>query len=152
MKMEYKLIEVARKGFILTREPEVVTDELIITFTGAPNNATAIFENGLGDSLYRLLNNGVCSVPAGFLTGVVKCTVAVIDGAPKAPKFICESIYIKHTNGGVVCCPDGVDIPLQMIETLSQVQDIKNNLNELAKQQKTLSEKLDKLIEGYDFE
>lgn len=45
MKMEYKLIELVKKGFILTREPEVVTDELIITFTGAPDGATAIFEN-----------------------------------------------------------------------------------------------------------
>ena len=43
MKMEYKLIELVKKGFILTREPEVVTDELIITFTGAPDGATAIF-------------------------------------------------------------------------------------------------------------
>ena len=51
MKMEYKLIELVKKGFILTREPEVVTDELIITFTGAPDGATAIFENAGRNSL-----------------------------------------------------------------------------------------------------
>ena len=30
MKMEYKLIENIKKGFIVTREPEQVDDELII--------------------------------------------------------------------------------------------------------------------------
>ena len=33
MKMEYKLIKDCGKGFMLTREPETVTDELIISFT-----------------------------------------------------------------------------------------------------------------------
>ena len=41
MKMEYKVLDNGT-AVILTRQPELVYDELYITFTGAPANATAI--------------------------------------------------------------------------------------------------------------
>ena len=39
--MEIKLLN-NKKGFILTRQPEVVEDKLYISFTNAPENATEI--------------------------------------------------------------------------------------------------------------
>ena len=152
MKMEYKLIELVKKGFILTREPEVVTDELIITFTGAPDGATAIFENAGRNSLYRMLEKETCRIPADFLDSIVKCTVVVLNGKPDAPKYACESIYVKRIDGKVICCPNGVDTPLQIIAVLSEIQDIKNDIVHLNDEQSKIVKKLDRLIEGYDFE
>ena len=54
MQMEYKLL-CDKTGVILTRQPELVTDKLFITFTGAPEGATAVFERDDGNSMYRLI-------------------------------------------------------------------------------------------------
>ena len=54
MMMEYKILDNGT-AVVLTRQPELVYDELYIDFSGAPSGATAIFEVG-GDSLYRLLH------------------------------------------------------------------------------------------------
>ena len=77
MKMEYTCLKKTRKGFVLTRKPEMVDKELIITFSGAPSGATAIFENADGNSLYRLLADRTCVVPADFLVGEIKVTVTI---------------------------------------------------------------------------
>ena len=49
MKMEYKLLN-GNSGVIMTRTPELVSDMLYISFTGAPDKATAIFERDDGES------------------------------------------------------------------------------------------------------
>lgn len=153
MKMEYKLIEDCRKGFILTREPETVTGELLISFTGAPANATAVFENAEGNSLYRLLKDETCSIPADFLKGCVKVTVAVLNGKEKAPKYACEGIYTKPVPPvGVVVCPNGIDTAKEIIAAHGEIQEIKNLITGLGKSLDTLNEKLVKLLDGYDFE
>lgn len=66
MNMEYKLLD-DNTGIILTRNPEKVSKNLFITFTGAPADATVIFENREGDSLYRKLEDNMCAVPTRFL-------------------------------------------------------------------------------------
>lgn len=153
MKMEYKLIDLCGKGFILTREPETVTDELIISFTGAPANATAVFENAEGNSLYRLLKDDTCSIPADFLKGCVKVTVAVLNGKEKAPKYICERIYTTPVPaGGVIVCPDGLDTAKEIISILGEMQAVKEDIVGLNKRFDTLDEKLVRLLDGYDFE
>lgn len=150
MKMEYKLIDSAKKGFILTRKPEIVDGELIITFTGAPVNATAIFENGDGNSLYRQLSDKTCSIPADFIKGGVKVTVAVLDGKANAPKYICEEIFSDFVGGGVVVCPNGVDIPQEIVGIYASLQIVDEKFEELFKARTELNEKLEKLLEGYD--
>ena len=52
MKMEYRLLDNG-KGIMLTRQPEFISGDLYISFTGAPEGATAIIVNGQKDSLYR---------------------------------------------------------------------------------------------------
>lgn len=153
MKMEYKLIKDCGKGFILTREPETVADEFIVSFTGAPENATAVFENGEGNSLYRLLKDETCAIPADFLKGCVKVTVAVLNGKEKAPKFTCERIYTKSVpDGGVIVCPDGLDTAKEIIAIHGEIQEIKGVCDLLNKSVAALDEKLVKLLDGYDFE
>ncbi|MCM1218229.1 MAG: hypothetical protein NC548_27400 [Lachnospiraceae bacterium] len=153
MKMEYKLIKDCGKGFMLTREPETVTGELIVSFTGAPANATAVFENGEGNSLYRLLKDETCAIPADFLKGCVRVTVAVLNGKEKAPKFTCERIYAKPvSDGGVIVCPDGLDVAKEIIAIHGEIQGIKGVCDLLNKSVAALGEKLVKLLDGYDFD
>ncbi len=152
--MEYKLIKDRGKGFILTREPETITDQLTISFTDAPADATAIFENGDGNALYRLLKDEACAIPAGFLKGCVRVTVAVLNGKEKAPKFTCESIYTKAvpSDGGVIVCPDGLDVAQEIIAVHGEFQALKDLFSELCKKVDTLDDRLTKLLDGYDFE
>lgn len=150
--MEYRLFQNQGRGFILTRNVEIVEKELIITFSGAPPNATAIFENGNSDSLYRLIEDGACSVPADFLIGGVKLTVTALNGRNSAPKFFCEEIFTERKNGVLIVCPNGLDIPLQIIEIFSQMQDIRGEMSALNERQDELGKKLDKLLDGYDFD
>ena len=150
MKMEYKLIENVKKGFILTREPEQVDDELIITFTGAPNGATAIFENESGNSLYRQLKDETCSIPKDFMKGSVAVTIAVLNGQSNAPKYKCESIFSKVVGGVLVVCPNGVDIPQEIISVYACMQDLNKHQNTLERSISELNEKLARLLDGWD--
>lgn len=149
MKMEYKLLK-KNRGVILTRQPELIKDELLITFAGAPDKATAIFDNGNGDSLYRLLEDGSCAVPATFLTGETRVTVTLLNGAANAPKWACEGIKGTETKGGVFVCPNDMDVPSKITDVLIAQDEITDQMSELMKKYSELEIKLNKLLEGYD--
>ena len=152
MKMEIKLIKSVKKGFILTRKPETVDKELYISFLGAPSGATAIFENEKGDSLYRELSDGLCSIPVDFLGGEIKTTVAHLNGIASADRYFCEGIYTAKKGNVVIVCPNGIDIPLQIFDILTKMQDIEKNMTALGGKYTELNSTLKKLIEGYDFD
>ena len=149
MNMEYKLLK-NNRGVILTRQPELINDELIITFTGAPNKATAIFDNGDSGSIYRLLKDSSCAVPAAFLTGETRVTVALLDGAADAPKWACEGIKGTKTKDGIFVCPDDMDVPSKIADVLIAQDEITDKISELMKMYSGLESKLNKLLEGYD--
>ena len=102
MKMEYKLLGNG-SAVILTRQPEIVYDELYITFSGAPSDATAIIETS-GDSLYRKLSEGTCAVPANKLRGEVKITVAILDGTTPPKRWTCEELKAEALRDGGIRC------------------------------------------------
>lgn len=150
MNMEIKLLD-NKKGFILTRQPEIVKDELLITFSGAPEKATAIFESSQ-DSLYRALSDGCCSVPESFLEGgEIKITVTVLDGTARPPKWTCEGIKAtKLKSGSFVVCPNDMDLPQKVVEIQLEMQKIREKMEVLLKSYSELDTKLKKLLEGYD--
>ena len=155
MNMEYKLLD-SKKGFILTREPEIIDKNLYITFTGAPENATVIFESKIkGDTLYRELQDGMCCVPARFLgpilEDVIKVTVVVLDGKSNE-KWQCEEIKTGKniSNNTIIVKPNDMNIPLQIVEVLLEQQKIKDDMKQLTDNFSELNQKLDKLLEGYD--
>ena len=155
MNMEYKLLD-SKKGFILTREPEIIDKNLYITFTGAPENATVIFESKIkGDTLYRELQDGMCCVPARFLCpileDVIKVTVVVLDGKSNE-KWQCEEIKAGKniSNDTIIVKPNDMNIPLQIVEVLLEQQKIKDDMKQLTDNFSELNQKLDKLLEGYD--
>ncbi len=149
MDMEYKLLDNG-KGLLLTRQPEIVQQHLIITFSGAPENATAIFENGKGDSLYRLLQDNTCSLPARFLEGDIKVSITILDTSQKPPVWHCEEIKTKKQSAGVLVGPNDMNLPQQVIEIQLEQQEIKNTIGGLIRQLSEFDEKLKKLLEGYD--
>ena len=153
MKMEYTCLKKVRKGFVLTRKPEMVDKELIISFLGAPSGATAIFENADGNSLYRLLADKTCSVPADFLVnGEIKVTVTLLNGKADAEKFICEPICVERKNGVILVYPNWLDLSMQIIEIYGELQGVKGGMEELFGKFDSLDKKVDKLLDGYDFD
>jgi hypothetical protein len=131
--MRYNCINRFHKGFIVTRAPEFIDDELIVTFNDAPTGATAIFENEEGDSLYRLLSDNLCCIPTGFLVGEIKVTVAVLDGKESSPRYTCESFMTERKGNLLFVYPNWLDIPMQIVEMYSFVQDVANNLENTVK-------------------
>lgn len=155
MNMEYKLLD-SKKGFILTREPEIIDKNLYITFTGAPENATVIFESKIkGDTLYRELQDGMCCVPARFLCpileDVIKVTVVVLDGKSNE-KWQCEEIKTGKniSNNTIIVKPNDMNIPLLIVEVLLEQQKMKDDMKQHTDNFSELNQKLDKLLEGYD--
>lgn len=152
MKMEYTCLKKIRKGFVLTRKPEMVDKELIITFSGAPSGATAIFENADGNSLYRLLADRTCVVPADFLVGEIKVTVTLLNGKVDAEKITCEPICAERKNGVILVYPNWLDLPMQIIEIYGEIQGVKDGMGELLGKYDSLDKKVEKLLDGYDFD
>lgn len=152
MKMEYTCLKKTRKGFVLTRKPEMVDKELIITFSGAPSGATAIFENADGNSLYRLLADRTCVVPADFLVGEIKVTVTMLNCKVDAEKITCEPICAERKNGVILVYPNWLDLPMQIIEIYGEIQGVKDGMSELLGKYDSLDKKVEKLLDGYDFD
>lgn len=154
MNMEYKLLD-DNTGIILTRNPEKVSKNLFITFTGAPADATVIFENREGDSLYRKLEDNMCAVPTRFLCPIledaIKVTVCILDGVSK-DRWKCEEIktgLLVSTNE-VLVQPNDMNIPQQMIDLKLELQEMKTKQKEQQEEISELNNKLNRLLEGYD--
>lgn len=150
--MEYTCLRSVGKGFVLTRKPEMIEKELIISFSGAPSGATAIFENADGNSLYRLLADKTCSVPADFLIGEIKVTVTLLNGKVDAEKYTCEPICVERKNGVILVYPNWLDLPMQIIELYGELQGVKSDMGELFGKYDSLDKKVEKLLDGYDFD
>lgn len=150
MNMEIKLLD-NNRGVILTRQPELIYGNLYITFTGAPEFATAIFERQDGESLYRSLEDGLCGVPENFLQGEIKITVTKFDGTVSPQKWACEGLKItKQKKGGVLVAPNDMNIPEQMVELQLELQEMREREKIQAEKISELNTKLEKLLEGYD--
>jgi hypothetical protein len=153
--LQYTLLKVAKgdgKGFVITRKPKIVEKEIAISFSGAPPDATAIFENEKGKSLYRLLVDKACTVPVDFLVGEIKVTVTILNGKVDAEKITCEPICAERKNGVIFVYPNWLDLPMQIIEIYGEIQGVKDGMSELLGKYDSLDKKVEKLLDGYDFD
>ena len=150
MKMEYRLL-CDKTGVILTREPEIVSDELLIAFSGALDGYTAIFERDDGDSMYRQIKDENCSVSAAFLRGSIKVTVANLDGSVKPKKWLCEGIKaVRLKNVGVLISPDDANLQNKVVKLQIGYAELKGKSDKQEQKISELETKLNKLLEGYD--
>ena len=150
--MEYTCLKNLHKGFIVTRKPERIKKELIISFSGSPPNAHAIFENEKGESMYRLLKDESCSIPAYFLAGEIKVAVAVLDGKNDAEKCFCEPFFAEEMGEILIVYPNWLDIPMQVVSVYEALNGVKDDMKSLANECVTLNEKVDKVLDGVDFD
>lgn len=151
MKMEYKLLDNAT-GVILTRQPEMVSDgeELYVQFNNSDPDATAIFERKGGDSLYRLLSDGLCSVPVAKLKGIVTVTVANLNGKTPIKRWFCEEIKVEKENGGYLVSPNDMNLPQVVASLRLENEEIRLQQAALEDKYDTLERKLTEIMEGYN--
>lgn len=148
--MEYRLLKDG-VGIITTREPELINDDLHITFMGAPKGATAIFERDDNVSAYRFLVDGKCKLDGEFIYGVIRVVVAVLDSTSASKKWNCDSIRVKRfTNGITVVYHDEIDMREKIIKLQEDNSDLKETAKLLTEKYTELDTKLNKLLEGYD--
>ena len=127
-------------------------DELYINFANAPANATAIFETMAGDSYYRLLSDGLCSLPVQKIVGEVKVTVALLNGETPPRRWLCEEFKVSiQRNGGALVAPNDMNLPQTVVELRLENQEIRASYNRLEALYAELKETLEKIMEGYDF-
>ena len=150
--MEYTCLLKTKKGFITTRKPEQVFGELTIRFSGAPPNAHAIFENEKGETLYRLIENNACKIPAYYLAGEVTTTVAVLDGKSDAKKCYCEPFVAERMDNVLIVYPNWLDLHMQIIDIYSQIEEAKIGMENISNRQDLHEERLERIFDGYDFE
>lgn len=151
MKMEYKLLN-SNNGVIMTRAPELIGGMLYISFTGAPDRATAIFERSDGESAYRALSDGLCGIESDWLDGSMKVTVAVLDGSVRTQRWFCEGFYARRLKKceAVLVYPDDLDMQKKIAELQEYISELVATNKELSDKYAELETKLNKLLEGYD--
>lgn len=138
MGMRYKLLKNG-EGVILSRQPDVVMDELAILFEDAPCGATAIFENEAGESYYRELLDGTCTIP--LLPGVTTVSVTTFEG--DGTRFLCESIVARLLRGGeMLVAPDDMNLPNVVAELRIQNQILSESVEKLS----DLPKKVERLL------
>ena len=140
MELRYKLLGCG-EGVILSRQPDVVSDELVVLFEGAPDGATAIFENEGGRAYYRELSNGSCKVPISNMPGVTTVSVTTFEG--DGTRFLCESIVARLLRGGeMLVAPDDMNLPNVVAELRIQNQILSESVEKLS----DLPEKVERLL------
>ena len=150
--MRYKLIDHER-GVILSRSPEFCEDKLFCEIEGAPDGATAIFEHREGRMKYfRELKSGACELPLGrFDSGTLTLTVAVLDGSADPKRWLCEELRLQRLGENtVLILPNDGDLPLAVAQLRAENSDLRRDLAELEKKYKDLSDRLERIMEGYD--
>lgn len=149
MDREYRVLENGT-AVLMTRQPMLEVEKIKITFTGAPEGVTAIFENG-SNTIYRALENNVCTIPVDILSGPVSVTLAILDKSARPKKWICEELLAdKWKNGAVLISPNDSNLPMRVLELKLENEKIRKNQERLEERLDKLSARLDDLYEGYD--
>lgn len=150
--MRYKLID-RERGVILSRSPEFCEDKLFCEIEGAPDGATAIFEHREGRMKYfRELKSGACELPLGrFDSGTLTLTVAVLDGSADPKRWLCEELRLQRLGENtVLILPNDGDITAAITELRIENSELRRMFGDLCGKYAELSERLERIMEGYD--
>jgi hypothetical protein len=149
MKLKYKLLDKG-EGILITRQPLLVEEEIYVSFSGTPPNATAIFSTSEA-SFYRNLVNGGCTAPINKMNGEVSVTVCVLEGSGAGQKWTCEGLKCdKHKDGGTVLFPNDMNIPEKFAKIEIEFDEHKKHCIQIEEKLKNLENKLSEILEGYD--
>ena len=152
MALGYRLLTNST-GVLLARGAQLVRDSLFVRFENTPENATAIFECG-GKECYRVLSEqeqSDCVIPADFLNGTVKVTVAVLDGSARPTKWICEAFTAeRQEDGSIFVAPDDTNLPQKVADLRVENDALRKNVKELTQKIENLETRIQTMLEGYD--
>ena len=149
--MKYKLLG-NKKGIILTRNPEIIENELEVSFVDAPVGCIAIFENSEGDLDYRELEDKVCLLSSNFLNGVIRVTLAVFDDTSHPTKWMCEEIVAqKLKDGSTLIMPNDMNMPQKFVEVQLELEKITEYISKLEKRIKMMEDKFEAVFEGHNY-
>ena len=150
--MRYKLID-KNRGVILSRSPVLCEDKLSFEFEDVPGGATAIIEYAEGGIKYfREISCGKCELPLLRLdSGILALTVAVLDGSADPKRWLCEELRLRRLEDGTfLILPNDGDLPLAVAQLRAENSDLRRDIAELEKKYKDLSDRLERIMEGYD--
>lgn len=92
-----------------------------------------------------------CSIPASFLDGIVKVTVAILDGSARPTKWICEALTAeRQEDGSVFVAPDDTNLPQKVADLQMENDALRCRVDELAKSLEDLYTRIQTMLEGYD--
>lgn len=149
--IEYKIFNYTKKGFVLSRKPFALKEqELRVRFENAPENGTAIFEDAQKKTVYRRLIDGACNVPKDFLNGDISVVIAVFSG--NTPKYQCEGIHVERVSDELIVYPGGIDMPAELSTVLDKLEGLAQDNVAMNKKLNEANKKLEKILDGYDFE
>ena len=148
MEMKYRLLD-NQTGVIVGRNPVLLQGKLTLSFPEVTEKLMVALENQ-GEFYYRELQNARCELNVGKLRGVVKVTL-FDNMAPiaKRRKWVCEELYIDHTENGVWVYPDA-NLPQAVMDLRLENEQIRHELAAFRLSFKALEERFDRLVEGYD--
>lgn len=147
--MEYRVLNNGT-AVILTRQPQVVSDELYVSFSHAPDGATAIFTSGK-DAFYRRLSGGCCSIPLQKMVGDVGVVVAQLDDVVHQPRWDCEGLIITRLQSGeYLVAPNDTNFPAEVVRLRLENEKLRDDLAVCRVRLSALEEKLQRIMDGYD--
>lgn len=147
--MKYKLLYDG-KGVILSRQPMIVDGDVEVKFDGAPDGAVALFVCGK-DKRFRTIESGVCTLPKDMLSGSIEVSVINYDGTVNPHRWTCEGLFADTLKSGeIIISPDDNNLPAEVAGLKIANHKLNDQLAELERKFKILSEKFTSMMEGYD--
>lgn len=139
------------QGVILTRQPNVLEGDLVVTFSGAPAGAIALFKTD-GANCYRELEGGAsCLIPHHILNGAIQVSVTCYNGTVTPQRWHCEGLVATTlANGAVILAPDDNNLPLDVANVKIAYHKLREDFAELEGKFNKLSDTFTSMMEGYD--
>jgi hypothetical protein len=138
------------KGVMLSRQALVLDERqpLVICFDGV-ETATAIINYECGDTVYRDLANGYCSIDNSTIPdGDIRITLAILDGSGK--RWACDGLKAMRVGGCLIVSPNEVSVPEKVAKSELDIQEIKSELAVLRNIVNDINERITTILEGYD--
>ena len=146
--MKYRLLD-NQSGVVVGRNPVLLKEKLFLSFQNAQGKLTALIQSQ-GESFYRELKNCVCEVNADKLQGVVKVTLFDASSTLLQRRWVCEELYVDHTEGGVWVYPNDANLPQIVADLRLENENLRLETEALRSSIDELNERFERLVEGYD--
>lgn len=134
-------------GVIITRDPEIVSGDVTLSFEGALAGSTAIISTEKRTHFIPI-ENGSCSIHAEHLDG----NIAIAVAARRFPKRShCEGIKaLQLGDGRVLISPADADLQRIIVNLRIEIDAIRTAQNTLKKNYEEISARLEEYMSGHN--